>query len=370
MTRVMTVAQPNPDRLTRVLGILDLARWAPSGDNSQPWRFEIVNERRVIIHGKDTRDWCVYDLDGRASQIAIGSLVETVAIAATKYGMRASFSRCLDTRETQPTIIVSLRDTPNLPPDPLVDAITRRTTQRRPLSTTPLTASEKRILENSVGSEFNVRWFERPTERWRLARLLFRNAGVRLRLPEAYAAHARIIDWDQDFSVDKIPATAIGMSSFGLAMMRWAMRDWQRVQFLNRYLLGTMLPRLELDLLPALRCAAHVMVAPKAQDQNHTVDTHLATGRAMQRLWLTACHIGLQFQPQMTPLIFSRYLTTGRHFTADIATAEAARRMVCALDEITAPVSASHIGFMGRIGTGPVPTTRSIRRPLPEMLVD
>ena len=24
--------------------ILDLARWAPSGDNTQPWRFEIVDE--------------------------------------------------------------------------------------------------------------------------------------------------------------------------------------------------------------------------------------------------------------------------------------------------------------------------------------
>jgi nitroreductase len=24
--------------------ILDLARWAPSGDNTQPWRFEIKGE--------------------------------------------------------------------------------------------------------------------------------------------------------------------------------------------------------------------------------------------------------------------------------------------------------------------------------------
>ena len=60
--------------------ILDLARWAPSGDNSQPWRFEILDERRFVIHGHDTRSDCIYDLDGRPSQASLGALIETVEI--------------------------------------------------------------------------------------------------------------------------------------------------------------------------------------------------------------------------------------------------------------------------------------------------
>ena len=40
--------------------ILDLARWAPSGDNTQPWRFEIIDETRFVVHGFDTRSDCVY----------------------------------------------------------------------------------------------------------------------------------------------------------------------------------------------------------------------------------------------------------------------------------------------------------------------
>jgi len=47
---------------TVVEQILDLARWAPSGDNTQPWRFEIVDEVNVVVHGFDTREHCVYDL--------------------------------------------------------------------------------------------------------------------------------------------------------------------------------------------------------------------------------------------------------------------------------------------------------------------
>jgi len=73
--------------------ILDLARWAPSGDNTQPWRFEIKNELEVVIHGFDTRDHCVYDLDGHPSQMALGGLLETMRIAATGHDDPLSFRK-------------------------------------------------------------------------------------------------------------------------------------------------------------------------------------------------------------------------------------------------------------------------------------
>ena len=50
-----------------VESILDHARWAPSGDNSQPWRFEVISDVHVVVHGFDTRNHCVYDRDRRAS---------------------------------------------------------------------------------------------------------------------------------------------------------------------------------------------------------------------------------------------------------------------------------------------------------------
>ena len=43
-----------PDRDV-LIKLLDLARWAPSGDNTQPWRFEIAGEGHIVVHGHDTR---------------------------------------------------------------------------------------------------------------------------------------------------------------------------------------------------------------------------------------------------------------------------------------------------------------------------
>lgn len=77
--------------MTLIENILDVARWAPSGDNTQPWRFEIVDKLHFIVHGFDTRDHCVYDLDGHPSQMAIGALLENIEIAATEWGYSVEF---------------------------------------------------------------------------------------------------------------------------------------------------------------------------------------------------------------------------------------------------------------------------------------
>jgi nitroreductase len=82
--------------------ILELARWAPSGDNTQPWRFEVLDERRLVVHGHDTRDHCVYDLDGHPSQMSIGALLETMAIAASTFALEMRAIRHNDTPDTRP----------------------------------------------------------------------------------------------------------------------------------------------------------------------------------------------------------------------------------------------------------------------------
>ncbi|WP_254452136.1 nitroreductase family protein, partial [Duganella vulcania] len=92
--------------------ILELARWAPSGDNTQPWRFEILDARRLIVHGHDTRDHCVYDLDGHPSQMSIGALLETMAIAASAHQLEMQATRHNEAPESRPTLTVEFTPAP------------------------------------------------------------------------------------------------------------------------------------------------------------------------------------------------------------------------------------------------------------------
>lgn len=348
--------------------ILDQARWAPSGDNTQPWRFEILAADRLRIHASDTRDWCVYDLEGRASQLAVGTLLENLAIAASAEGMEAHFDLAVDAPETRPVIDMTLAASRALTPDPLHPHLQQRVTQRRPLSRAPLRAPDRADLATAAGPGYSVLWIEGAGPKWQMARLLFRNAHIRLTIKEAYEVHKRIIQWDAETSEDRLPDRSIGLDPLGLKAMRWAMRSWQRVDFLNRYLGGTLLPRLQMDLLPALGCAAHfLLVADKTPED---LAGYLAAGRAVQRFWLTATARGLQFQPEVTPIIFSGYVRAGTQFTTSLPARQEAERLRRDFALLVGEPNLDRAVFAGRVGYGPAPSARSVRLPLARLLVE
>lgn len=354
--------------MTPLLQILDLARWAPSGDNTQPWRFEIKGDDAVAVHAYDTRDSCVYDLDGHASQVSVGALLESIVLAATRFGLRATFTRRAGAPDTHPVFDVRFVAEPGLEEDPRVACMARRTVQRRPLERTPLTAEEKRSLEAAVKPDHGLAWFEGQKPRRRIALLNYASAKIRLTIPEAYRVHRSVIAWDTDTSVDRVPAGALGASPASLRLMRWAMASWGRVAWLNRYGAGTVAPRIELDLVPGLRCAAHVVIVAPRPPQG--IDDHVAAGRALQRFWLTATRLGLQFQPEYTPLVFARYAREGVAFTGSRAALSRARRVAARLDELLGPDVARRATFLGRIGHGPAAHARSLRLPLEELLLE
>jgi hypothetical protein len=217
-------------------------------------------------------------------------------------------------------------------------------------------------LQNAVGNSYTVRWFEEGAQRWRLARLMFDNAKLRLTMPESYTVHRDIIEWKARFSEDRVPDQALGLDAMTLKLMRWVMASWQRVKFFNTYLAGHLTPRIELDLLPGLFCAAHFAI--QAHKGLETLDDYVAAGRAVQRFWLTATSQGLQLQPEMTPLIFGRYVREGIEFSRMPGATETAARLGKRLAGVLQEVPASQVAFLGRIGSGKAAASRSLRLPV------
>jgi nitroreductase len=346
--------------------ILELARWAPSGDNTQPWRFEILDTRRLIVHGRDTRDHCVYDLDGHPSQMSLGALLETMAIAASTFGLETQVARRPEAPEARPTFIVDFVPAPQLEADPLANFILPRSVQRRPLSRRPLTTAEKAALTATLLPGFGVTWLE-GRQRLAAARLMYRNAKLRLTMPEAHQTHQAVIEWNARYSEDRMPDQALGVDAMTAKLMRWIMRDWRRVEFFNTWLAGTVAPRLQMDLIPGLACAAHFVLTAPHRPQR--IDDYVAAGRAMQRFWLTATAQGLQLQPELTPLIFSRYVREGRVFSGAPGMQQRAAELARQGELLVGRQAWETAVFMGRIGAGEPAVARSIRKPLNQLLI-
>ncbi|MFG6486118.1 nitroreductase family protein [Roseateles sp. BYS78W] len=355
------------DSQATILQILDFARWAPSGDNTQPWRFEIIDAHRVVIHGFDTREHCVYDLDGHPSQISIGAMIETAAIAASHHQLRTEVRRRADSPETRPVFDLEFIGDPAIDPDPLKASIKTRSVQRRPLKTQPLTTQQKQAFEAAVGPSHTIEWLEGASSRLKVAKMLFHSAKIRLVTPEAYRVHKDIIEWQAQFSEDRVPDQALGTDPMTTRLMRFVMNNWGRVEMFNRFFAGTWAPRIQLDFVPGLACAAHFLLLAKTPAR--TIDDYIEAGRATQRFWLTATHLGLMLQPEVTPLVFTRYAREGIDFSIKPGAREMAQQLDQRFVGVVGEHAASHAVFMGRVGHGPSPTARSLRRPLESLLI-
>ncbi len=349
--------------------ILNAARWAPSGDNTQPWRFEILSDTHIRVLGHDTRTYCVYDLQGRASQIALGAMLETLRIAACQEGYDAQIEFNDQSPEDHPTYDITLVKDAGAEPerDDLYGAIPHRCTQRRLMRGKALSQADKRAMERAVSDDYKIVWTEGFWSKLKMAYFLFKSAKIRLTTEEAFQTHRDIIDWDMRYSADGVPDEAIGLNKISLGFCRWAMGSWNRVKFANRYLMGTLLPRVELDFLPSIFTGAHFYLI--AKNKAESVSDYTLGGMAVQRLWLTSASRGLQFQPEMTPLIFAGYAQGDVFFTDNRAANNRAIQLNVELKHQLGHENAAKLVFMGRIGHGTKPRSRSVRLGLGKLII-
>ncbi|WP_394788232.1 nitroreductase family protein [Rhodoferax sp.] len=351
------------DTLTK---ILELARWAPSGDNTQPWRFEVLDELKIRVHGFDTRNHILYDYDGHPSHIAHGALLETIRIAASGFGLISHWNISSGADDRKPCYDVSFIGSPSTAPDPLFNSIEKRMVQRRPMLTTPLTSQQRQALIDAVGADFEMQIFESGNERMQVAKLLWDSAKVRLTCPEAYPVHKEIIEWRARYSKDRIPEQAVGVDPATARLMEWVMQSWSRVSFFNRYLLGTIAPRIQLDFLPGLRCAAHLLIRPKSSPV--CLEDWIRLGMSVQRMWLTATYHGLHLQPQMTPVIFRWYARSNRHFSVRPELFDQALALSNSFELIASAKQSDDFAFFARVGISQAPRSRSIRLDLENLI--
>ncbi len=357
----MSTLSQYPDLKT----IIDYGRWAPSGDNTQPWRFKIVDSEHFDIHGFDLRDHCVYDLKGHASHLALGILLENLSIGAATLGKKIIYQLEAQSSEQKPVIHIRLETSNDTDFTQLAPYIPTRTVNRRSFSTQKLSATDKQHLEKSV-QPLKVIWFE-GKEKFKTTRLFFDSAGIRLTIPEAFATHSSIIEWDSQFSRDKMPDQCLGSSWITTQLMKFALKDWHRIHFLNRYLAGTWLPRIELDIIPGLFSAAHFILYSDTAPQDIT--DYIESGRLVQRFWLSAAEKGIQLQPQTTAMIFAQYYLQNIPFTASKKNIKACKKLTDKLAQLISPhCSVEQIVFIGRVGYGQPARSRSIRLKLDELV--
>lgn len=104
---------------------------APSGDNTQPWTFSWDGSVLAVLFDPGKAHH-VLDAGFSAAKISLGCVLESAFIAASAYGLSAQYQFIALSQESGRSAAEVTFRANNRKPDALLDAIPKRTTDRRP----------------------------------------------------------------------------------------------------------------------------------------------------------------------------------------------------------------------------------------------
>jgi len=276
---------------------------APSGDNSQPWRFEIHGDA-IDVYNLPDCDNPILNYEQRGSYIAHGALIENMVITATTFGYSANAVLFPDSHKKTLIARISFTSKTNQQ-DPLAAYIDERHTNRRAYEDAPLTAGEisalsalPALLESE--NVASLRFVFTPKEKIDLARAASSIEEVVL---ENRALHELLF---KDVTWTKRQEQTIHRGLYLAAMefvppqkaIFWLASHWPIMKILNIVGLSRFIAKEDAKLYATGAGFVAVLL-----EKTRPADFILA-GRLMQRLWLTATSLGIFAQP-VTALLFA-----------------------------------------------------------------
>jgi nitroreductase len=346
--------------------IVEMASLAPSAENTQPWQFVVGRDDLLVC--LDMARTLESDLGHMLSVTAIGAAVENAVIAATTEGLRSEVACIAELlpahRSASHVPLVRIRFEKDAAREPLADCIESRLTARR--------MDHHRHVDNALLNHVEkccsgfpdvlVRWV-RPQELREFAQLVGMGNQIRL---EHQPFHQELYN-NLRFTATEAQRTRDGLDVAtlqlppGLGKILVALRKWPRMNWANTFGFARFVARsAKLEVLHSGAVGFISVGAPEIRQ-------FVQSGRAMERMWLMATQLGLCFHPTASLPVFLTHARTGgqqlkpqhRRLVADMSTR---------FNRLFPEVSRRSVQMAFRIGYGPTPKVRSLRRKVEEVL--
>ena len=268
--------------------ILEAGCQAPSGGNSQPWRFR-VRDTQIDVFALPEKDHPILNFRNRGTWVAHGALIENILIASSHLGYKAKFDLFPDKNNQKLTVRFYLeKTTPR--EEPLYKAIWLRSTNRKPYRTNLLSQEQKSALLNAVkeikGGE--VKFIE---EREKLKELGWAGSVNEIVMFENRALHKLVFDeivWTKEEEQKKRKGLYVKTlelkppQELGLRLFRF----WPIMNVLNKSGLARIIAKENAGAYSS--CALIGAIIVENRDE-----AFLTAGRIMERIWLQATEMKL-----------------------------------------------------------------------------
>lgn len=280
--------------------ILQAGIQAPSGDNVQPWKFKLT-ENGIDVYLDRNADSSFFNVNQIASIISCGAVIENMKIAATLFGLETDI-RILP-QGSNCDLMASVTFKPaDAESDPLSPFIWERCTNRKFFSKqAPPEEDMGKIRETvSLIPGASLHMITDVNRLKLLADMVYRADRIRTEHRALHEHLNRMIRFtveDAEEKRDGFPLKNLEAGLLGEIFLK-ATKSWLVMNAANFLRIGR---------LVAVNAKMGVMNSAGAgllTVEGTEVESFLAGGRALERLWLTFNRLGISFQPMASVNLF------------------------------------------------------------------
>lgn len=346
--------------MREVIGnILKQAVFAASGDNSQPWRFE-VEGNKIFIFNLPDKDNPVLNFEQSGSYIAHGGLIENIVIISKSYGY--------DTRielfpSEKPDLVSSITLEPaKSEKDELLEAIPSRCTNRRPYKKINFSDAQKECLLSvseaiSMPRKGRIIFLESEADKKSVASAGSLIEQVILEDKELHRLMFKDVLWSAKENQQKVSGLYIKTMEFAppVKFVFWLASSWPIISKLNKIGLAKFVASQDAKLYQT--GAAMGAIAMEAGSREDFV----CAGRILQRMWLEATKLKLSLQPVSAMLFAGRRVEKGDKSPFCQKHLEIIKKNFAILEERFKIKQGEVLAMMFRVGFADPPSARTCR---------
>ena len=266
---------------------------APSGDNSQPWRF-VVSDNTITIYNIVDRDIPFYNYDQKGSLIAHGALIENIIITAKHFGYSVDLEFFPEGQESDMSakIILNKKEDEKSPLFPFIEKrITNRKKYKKDLLPNQLVDEIKKCEENL--EDVSLVFLDDEKKMDIISRASVINEMTVLTIKDLHQAFFSHVVWNQKQEREKRTGLYVKTlempfpqeKMFGLA------RYWSLMKIANKIGLPKQIAKDNAKINS--KSGGMIIFVSKKDDRRG----FLETGRLMQRVWLTLTKFGWYAHP-------------------------------------------------------------------------
>lgn len=336
--------------------IISEAVWAPSGDNSQPWRF-IVKGSSVKIFNIPDRDNPILNFKKSGSYIAHGALIENITILAGEFGYTTEV-KIFPSDDEEDLVSEIFFSKSQSAGDPLGVWVKKRHTNRQPYEKRKIDgAMLSKLLANSV-KQNDVLIIDAEYKLKRIASALSLMERIALENKDLHKLFFGDLIWSEEENKRGKPGLfvrTLEIPMIAIVLFK-ILRFWPLTKLANLFGFSRIASYGNSKIYA--QSAAHILISTKGDLPVDFVNS----GRLTQRIWLTAVSGGLSVQP-VTGILFM-----GRRFMSGDTRGFSMKHVQWATDayiqiqrEFGLPAEGNHMMMILRIGYAKEPTAHSFR---------